>query len=101
MLHFQWFADMGNAEAQRTLGQMLNQGGQQRDPQQALRYFRCAHDPLHALVSAPHMSLAAFCENVDSSCYAWGLLVVVLCSMRWTALIRAHSKVLCVREMNS
>ena len=41
VLHFQWFADLGSAEAQRTLGQMLNQGGQQRDPAQALRYFRC------------------------------------------------------------
>jgi TPR repeat protein len=42
VLHFQWFADLGSAEAQRTLGQMLNAGGQQRDPGQALRYFRCA-----------------------------------------------------------
>ena len=52
VLHFQWFADMGNAEAQRTLGQMLNQGGQQRDPAQALRYFRCVKtlkEPYQAL----------------------------------------------------
>jgi len=41
VLHYQWFADLGSAEAQRALGQMLTQGVQ-RDPEQAFRYFRCA-----------------------------------------------------------
>lgn len=42
VLHYQWFADLGSAEAQRALGQMLTQGVQ-RDPEQAFRYFRSAH----------------------------------------------------------
>ncbi|EIE24098.1 HCP-like protein [Coccomyxa subellipsoidea C-169] len=41
VLHYQWFADLGSAEAQRALGQMLTQGVQ-RDPEQAFRYFRQA-----------------------------------------------------------
>ncbi|CAL8462358.1 g1891 [Coccomyxa elongata] len=41
VLHYQWFADLGSAEAQRALGQMLTQG-LQRDPEQAFRYFRQA-----------------------------------------------------------
>ncbi len=41
VLHYQWFADLGSAEAQRALGQMLTQGVQ-RDPEQAFRYFRWA-----------------------------------------------------------
>jgi hypothetical protein len=38
VLHFQWFADLGNPDAQRRVGQLLSQGGT-HDPQQALRYF--------------------------------------------------------------
>lgn len=41
VLHYQWFADLGSAEAQRALGQMLTTGVQ-RDPEQAFRYFRSA-----------------------------------------------------------
>ncbi|KAK9906721.1 hypothetical protein WJX75_006842 [Coccomyxa subellipsoidea] len=41
VLHYQWFADLGSAEAQRALGQMLTTGVQ-RDPEQAFRYFRQA-----------------------------------------------------------
>ena len=33
------FADLGNVDAQRVVGQILSGGGAQRDPEQALRYF--------------------------------------------------------------
>ena len=39
VLHYQWFADLGNTDAARAVGQMLS-GGELRDPGQALRYFR-------------------------------------------------------------
>ena len=41
VLHYQWFADLGNTDAARAVGQMLSSGSL-RDPQQALRYFRQA-----------------------------------------------------------
>ena len=41
VLHYRWFADLGNSDAARALGQMLSHGAL-RDPEQALRYFRCA-----------------------------------------------------------
>jgi TPR repeat protein len=37
----QWFADLGNVDAQRAVGQILSAGGAGRDPEQALRYFQC------------------------------------------------------------
>ncbi len=40
VLHYRWFADLGNSDAARALGQMLSHGAL-RDPEQALRYFRC------------------------------------------------------------
>jgi TPR repeat protein len=39
VLHYRWFADLGNSDAARALGQMLSHGPL-RDPEQALRYFR-------------------------------------------------------------
>lgn len=48
VLHYQWFADLGNVDAQRAVGQILSAGGAGRDPQQALRYFQC--DPKTSLV---------------------------------------------------
>lgn len=41
VLHYQWFADLGNTDAARAVGQMLSSGAM-RDPSQALRYFRRA-----------------------------------------------------------
>lgn len=42
VLHYQWFADMGNVDAQRMLGKILAQGSEPHDMRRALRYFRCA-----------------------------------------------------------
>ena len=42
VLHLQWFADMGNVDAQRMLGRLLAQGSGPQDLRRALRYFRCA-----------------------------------------------------------
>jgi hypothetical protein len=39
VLHYQWFADLGNPEAQRRVGQLLSMGAEQ-NPQQALHYFQ-------------------------------------------------------------
>ena len=44
MLHYQWFADMGNVDAQRAVGHMLTHGALQ-DPVRALRYFEWASEP--------------------------------------------------------
>lgn len=43
------FADLGNVDAQRAVGQILSAGGAGRDPEQALRYFQCALPVLHLL----------------------------------------------------
>jgi len=43
------FADLGNVDAQRAVGQILSAGGAGRDPEQALRYFQCAPPALHLL----------------------------------------------------
>lgn len=40
VLHYQWFADLGSVEAQRAVGQIFSHGAM-RNPEQALRYFRC------------------------------------------------------------
>ncbi|KAK9818102.1 hypothetical protein WJX72_007209 [[Myrmecia] bisecta] len=40
-LHYQWFADLGNIDAQRMAGQIFSHGDM-RDHEQALRYFRQA-----------------------------------------------------------
>lgn len=56
VLHYQWFADLGNTDAARAVGQMLSSGSL-RDPQQALRYFRQA-PKMHPRPSfLPHMGL--------------------------------------------
>jgi TPR repeat protein len=39
VLHYQWFADLGNVDAQRAVGHILSHGAV-RDLDQALRYFR-------------------------------------------------------------
>ena len=39
VLHYQWFADMGNLDAQRQLARMFSQGAQ-ADLPRSLRYFR-------------------------------------------------------------
>lgn len=44
VLHYQWFADLGNVDAQRAVGQILSASGTQRDPVQAARYFQQAAD---------------------------------------------------------
>ena len=49
VLHYQWFADQGNVDAQRAVGHILSAAGAQRDPAGALRYFQCA---LPSLLSA-------------------------------------------------
>ncbi|KAK9842763.1 hypothetical protein WJX74_002011 [Apatococcus lobatus] len=56
MMHYQWFADMGNVDAQRAVGHMLTHGNLQ-DPARALQYFRRAAeagDP-DALAHLGHM----------------------------------------------
>lgn len=40
VLHYQWFADMGNLDAQRQLARMFAHG-EQADLPRSLRYFRC------------------------------------------------------------
>ena len=51
VLHYQWFADLGNTDAARAVGQMLSSGAI-RDPAQALRYFR--HAPCKGLGPKTH-----------------------------------------------
>lgn len=46
MLHYQWFADMGNMDAARVVGKMLSSGGS-HNSDQALRYFRSPPLPPH------------------------------------------------------
>ena len=41
MLHYQWFADFGNADAARVVAHMLSHGAA-RDYEQAMRYLRQA-----------------------------------------------------------
>mmetsp|Transcript_14536 Transcript_14536/g.43932 ORF Transcript_14536/g.43932 Transcript_14536/m.43932 type:complete len:758 (-) Transcript_14536:985-3258(-) len=57
VLHYQWFADLGNVEAQRAVGQILLGAGAQRDPAAALRYFQQAADrgDAQAMASLGHM----------------------------------------------
>lgn len=70
VLHYQWFADLGSAEAQRALGQMLTQGVQ-RDPEQAFRYFRCAYLPSTDLVPAAELGLPQS-DFGGSLCFGFG-----------------------------
>ncbi|KAK9798920.1 hypothetical protein WJX73_000247 [Symbiochloris irregularis] len=42
LLHYQWFADLGNLDAQRTLARILQQGNAPGDLRRASRYFRQA-----------------------------------------------------------
>ena len=53
VLHYQWFADLGNTDAARAVGQMLSHGAQ-RDPEQALRYFRCMRPPTNPPTHLSH-----------------------------------------------
>lgn len=62
VLHYQWIADMGSTEAQRTLGQLLTQSAH-RDPEQAARYFRSGGRSTH---SVPHLGLSRY--NSGSAC---------------------------------
>lgn len=41
LLHYQWFADMGYVDAQRTVGRLLAQGSPQQ-AQNAMHYFKYA-----------------------------------------------------------
>lgn len=49
VLHYQWFADLGSVEAQRAVGQIFSHGAM-RNPEQALRYFRCSQRHLSCLL---------------------------------------------------
>lgn len=49
VLHYQWFADLGSVEAQRAVGQIFSHGAM-RNPEQALRYFRCSQHRLCCLL---------------------------------------------------
>lgn len=43
MLHYQWFADMGYVDAQRVVGRLLSQGGDQF-VEKGFHYVRCSQN---------------------------------------------------------
>lgn len=58
VLHYQWFADLGSVEAQRAVGQIFSHGAM-RNPEQALRYFRCSQHHLSYLCRLPYCGVVS------------------------------------------
>ena len=71
VLHYQWFADMGYVDAQRVVGRLLSQAGEQ-SAEKGLRYVRC-HLPARPLLAAALALKAESHLNVKfaSQKYVW------------------------------
>lgn len=69
VLHFQWFADMGNTDAQRMLARLLQQSRGRADRRQALHYFRHAQQSMLCL--ADRGSLGLTCTLGTCRCSGW------------------------------
>ena len=67
VLHYQWFADLGNTDAARAVGQMLSSGSL-RDPLQALRYFRQAPE---ICTLGPYSYPIRGWKPVEHPCLCW------------------------------